>query len=83
MENVVEEIRESLTDEAIIFHGCDEAIIGYDNRRFIVYSYDKLLEVFKKQGMTEEEAIEWIDYNVLGIMPQHYTIIYEHTDIRY
>jgi hypothetical protein len=31
------------------------------------------------QGMTDEEAEEWIDYNVAGVMPQHYTINYENT----
>ncbi len=72
---------ESLTDEAIQFHGCDDAIIGNDNRGYLVYSYAKLIEVFMSQGMTDEEAVEWVDYNVAGVMPQHYTINYEHTNI--
>ena len=32
----------------------------------VVYDYDKLIECFMKQGMTDEEAVEWIDYNVTG-----------------
>jgi hypothetical protein len=29
--------------------------------------------------MTTDEAVEWIDYNVLGVKPDHYTIIYTQT----
>jgi hypothetical protein len=69
----------NLADEAIIFDNCDDAIIGEDNRGYLVYSYAKLIKVFMSQGMTDEEAEEWIDYNVAGVMPQHYTINYENT----
>ena len=57
-------------DGAIVFDGCDEAIVGYATRikldPVVVYSYNLLVAVFVKQGMTEDEAIEWIDYNVAG-----------------
>ncbi len=72
---------ENLADEAIRFDGCDDAIISHDNRGYLVYSFAKLVKVFMSQGMTDEEAVEWIDYNVAGIMPQHYTIYYENIDI--
>ena len=26
-----------------------------------------MVKVFEKQGMTVEEAVEWIDYNVMGV----------------
>jgi hypothetical protein len=39
----------------ITWTGCDSAIVG-----------DKLVEHFVSQGMTDEEAIEWIDFNILG-----------------
>jgi hypothetical protein len=31
-----------------------------------VYDGDKMVEHFMEQGMTEEEAHEWIDFNVEG-----------------
>ena len=32
----------------------------------IVYSYPKLIEVFMKDdGMTYDESVEWIDFNIL------------------
>jgi hypothetical protein len=64
-------------DDAIRFTGLDEAIIGYDHRGLLVYSYDKMLDIFM-QDMTEEEAVEWIDYNVLGTNAgMGFTVIYQ------
>lgn len=49
---------------------CDEAIIGKGVRcgqePVLVYDYNKLIKVFKKEGMSEEESMEWIDYNIIG-----------------
>jgi hypothetical protein len=46
--------------------GMDSALIGYDEQgdRF-VYSHKRLVAYFVEDGMTEEEALEWIDYNVI------------------
>ena len=61
---------DEFSDGAVVFDGCDEAIVGYATRinldPVVVYSYNLLIEVFVKQGMTEDEAVEWIDYNVAG-----------------
>lgn len=76
---MINDYLENCCDEAIRFDGCDDAIIGHDNRNYLVYSYAKLIKVFMSQGMTDEEAVEWIDYNVVGIMPQNYTIYYENS----
>lgn len=36
----------------------------------LVYSYEKMIEyLIKEAEMTQEEAIEWIDYNVLRAIP--------------
>lgn len=52
------------------------AIIGVTDDYHIVYDYDKMVEhLVKYEDMTEEEAIEWLDYNTLrsysseGLMP--------------
>ena len=57
---------------AILIGAADErksyfpAIIGIDyNAERVVYSRDKLVECFvSSDGMTEEEAVEWIEYNI-------------------
>ena len=56
-----------IAEDAIRFDNLDEAIIGSDHRGLIVYDYNKLVQVFCKMDMTEEEAVEWIDFNVLGV----------------
>lgn len=42
------------------------AIIGIDPDGRIVYSANKIIEQFKLDGMTTEEAIEYFEYNTLG-----------------
>tara|TARA_B100000945_G_scaffold255450_1_gene212655 strand:- start:361 stop:585 length:225 start_codon:yes stop_codon:yes gene_type:complete len=51
--------------------GFDEAIIGvgqqFDKPDRLIYDYDKcLLILMTDQGFTEEEAIEWMEFNVKG-----------------
>ena len=72
-------IREVLTIEnpdAILYDNMDDALIGIyrgdlarqDMREgsIAVYSYTKFLELYIKEGMTEEEAVECFDFNVAG-----------------
>ena len=65
-----------IADEAIKFDGLDDCITGIDQRGFLVYSYEKMVVHFKRDGMSMEEAIEYIDFNVIGIKPDNYTILY-------
>ena len=66
-----------LADEAIKFDGLDECIIGIDQRGFIVYSHDKMVDHFHGDGMSIEEAFEYISFNVVGIKPDNYTVVYD------
>ena len=63
----VEQYMEEANPEAIRFDGIDEAIIGTDYNGWLVYDYNKMVAAFMLQGMEGEEAIEWVDYNVLPI----------------
>ena len=47
------------------------AIVGFDmHHKKIVYDYEKMVEcLVKEDEMTEEEAIEFIDYNTLRTVP--------------
>ena len=51
--------------------------LGIDQRGFLVYSYNKIVDHFKGDGMSIEEAMEYIDFNVLGIKPDYYTVVYD------
>ena len=55
----------------LIADGFNEAIIGIGSRinmeDIVCYDYDKCVDILiKDQHMEYEEAIEWMDYNVVG-----------------
>ena len=57
---------------AIILDGLDEAIVGiteeFGTGRRILYSKDKILDILMKRDlMTNSEAEEFYDYNILGL----------------
>jgi hypothetical protein len=51
-------------------NGFDEAVIGVGRRcsqpDLIVYSIEKCLAILVKQGMSDEEAEEYFEFNVVG-----------------
>ena len=58
---------ENLETTAILMDGFDDAIIGTiatDDELRVVYSYLKMVDVLMvRDGMTDEEAMEFIDFN--------------------
>jgi len=63
----VNAIRELLAEGALILEGLDDAIVGYSDGGLLIYDYEKTVEHFVEDGMTREEAVEWVDFNVLGL----------------
>jgi hypothetical protein len=61
---------ETVDAVAVKWEGCDEAIVGIASRcgqyNLYVYDYDLLVHKFMGDDMTEEEAMEWVDYNIAG-----------------
>lgn len=48
----------------------DTALIGVTTDGQAVYDYDLMVEwLIREQGFTEEEAVEWLDYNTLRAIP--------------
>ena len=64
--------------EAVRFEGLDYAIVGTDHNGLLVYDYERMIETFIVDSeMTIDEAIEWIDYNVIGVQAgQGFTVLY-------
>jgi hypothetical protein len=63
------ELLDDCGEETITADGLDAAIIGVTEGCDIkvVYDHAKCVEIFQiLQEMTEEEAIEWMSYNVTG-----------------
>ena len=56
-----------LKDGALILDGLQDAIAGVSDEGLLIYDYNEMVKVFEKQGMAEGEAVEWIDYNVMGV----------------
>lgn len=71
-EELKEYLSERYGDEIVILEPeyYDEGIVGNDQDGRLIYSYEKLAEaLMKHDGMSYEEAIEWIDYNTLRAIP--------------
>ena len=70
--SVNQEIRNKLPADAVVFdnHSYDNSIIGttFDGRA--IYDFDKMVkELMQDEGWTQEEAIEWIEYNTIRALP--------------
>jgi hypothetical protein len=58
-------------EDVLLMDGFDEAFIGYSQRinepMLAVYSWEKMVDVCtKRDGMTYDEATEYIEYNCIG-----------------
>jgi hypothetical protein len=74
----VQAIKDHLAEinpDAILYDGCDDALIGTATRvglpTLACYDYDLLVESFMKdrdglQGMDDVEAMEWVEFNIVG-----------------
>jgi hypothetical protein len=52
----------------MVADGFDDAIIGIDEKDMcrVVYDYNKMVCILIDEGMTEEDAIEYLSFNVFG-----------------
>lgn len=61
-------------EDAIIFENphYDSAIIGVTSNERVVYDYDKMVKfLMDEDGMTEEDAIDFIEYNTIRALPYY------------
>jgi hypothetical protein len=63
---------DEIAEGAIILDGLDDAIVGvteeFGNGRRVLYSANKILNILmERDGMTWHEAVEFYDYNILGL----------------
>ena len=66
----VEQIMQALVDEeALLADGFEEALLGHTQGLNVVavYDYDMCVHILmERDGMTCEDAVEFMDYNVTG-----------------
>ena len=63
----------------IMADGFDEAVLGVArqfNQRHVAYSVEKGIEILMRDGMTEEEAIEYYEFNIVGAWVGQYTPVF-------
>jgi len=59
-------------EDVVIFkdEGYDDALIGISEDGRAIYDFDLMVEwLMKVDGITSEEAIEWIEYNTIRSLP--------------
>ena len=71
MKNILENY-----EDLLIADGYDDAIIGVSTKKIVIYSIPKILEILVKDGMDEDEALEFFEYNIEGAYVSEKTPIY-------
>ena len=72
--------------QALLADGLDDALIGYARRcgqpELAVYDYDKAVSIFmSRDGMTYEEAVEFMEFNVVGAWMGENTPLFLHIQL--
>lgn len=67
----IDEALQEMGESTLVMDGFDEAFIGFSRRInepvLAVYSYEKLIKVcMERDGMDYEEAVEYVDFNVVS-----------------
>jgi hypothetical protein len=63
-------------EDLLIAVGYDDAIVGVSSKEIVVYSINKIVEILMAEGMTDEEALEFFEYNIEGSYVGEKTPIY-------
>jgi hypothetical protein len=63
-------------EDLLIADGYDDAIVGVSSKEIVVYSINKIVEILMAEGMTDEEALEFFEYNIEGSYVGEKTPIY-------
>ena len=79
----LQEICEAHPDEEFLkADGFDDAIIGYEPHTMcLVYDIQKMVSILVQGGMSEEDAIEHLEYNTLSAYVGEKTPLYVRTNI--
>lgn len=66
-------------DKALYANGFEDAIIGVGhqyNTELVVYDYDKCIAILIRDGMTKDDASEWMAVNVIGAWVGKHTPVF-------
>lgn len=76
---------EDFPEDSIVLDGLDDAIIGiteeFGGNGRILYSREKILDILQnRDGMTEEESVEFYYFNIVGLYASESNPIFLVTD---
>jgi hypothetical protein len=62
------DILTNFPDEEFLFaDGFDDAVLGVDEISYrVIYSMTKCIDILKRSGMSDEDAVEYFYYNTIG-----------------
>ena len=78
-EELLEEYGDLIGDvELVTVDGYDDAILGIDSKSYrVIYDADEMVDILMEdEDMSEEEALEYLDYNVFNAWIGDQTPIY-------
>lgn len=75
------EILEERDEETLTADGFDAAIVGITNSSpvRVIYEYDTCVRVLMTDGMSEEDALEHMSFNVTGSYVGEHTPVFIHS----
>jgi hypothetical protein len=76
-----------INEEILLADGFEEALVGYVERAggptVAVYDTEKCISILQENGMTEEEAVDFFYYNVVGsYMGENTPVFFSYLDIQ-
>lgn len=78
-EELLEEYGDLVGDiQLVTVDGYDDAILGIDSKSYrVIYDADEMVDILMEtEDLTEEEALEYLDYNVFNTWLGDQTPIY-------
>jgi hypothetical protein len=86
MENILNEINES-AEGSVLLTDLDDAILGiveeFGNDPRVLYSKEKIINILiENEGMSKSEALEYYDFNILGMYVSDQNPVFLTTDFR-
>jgi len=71
MDSAIKEWADLLEEELVTFDNLGAAILGIGRTHTqptrVVYSYEKIMNILVRHGMSYEEAQEFFDFNIEGV----------------
>ena len=72
MSDIRDTLRDAGYEDSVLIDGFDDAIVGVTTEGAVVYDYHLMIAIMvERDGVTTDEAAEYIDYNVIRACPYY------------